>query len=91
MVQAARASPRYLPPYSPDLNSSSRCLPIQSTAAHKTARTKEGLSTTIGELLDHFPAEECQNYLTECEYESVELENVSKDNYAAHVPWIVKG
>ena len=35
------------------------------------ARTKEALWTTIGELLDSFPAEECQNYLTNCGYEPV--------------------
>ena len=33
------------------------------------ARTKEVLWTTIGELLDRFPAEEGQNYLGNCGYE----------------------
>ena len=33
------------------------------------ARTKEALWSTIGELLDCFPAGECQNYLSNCGYE----------------------
>ena len=32
---------------------------------------KEVLWTTIGDLLDSFPAEECRNYLRHCGYEPV--------------------
>jgi len=35
------------------------------------ARTKEVLWTTIGDLIDSFPAEECRNYLRNCGYEPV--------------------
>lgn len=69
-VRVANASLLYLPPYSPDLN------PIEQVFAKLKAllrkavtRTKEALWTTIGELLDRFPAKECQNYLSNCGYE----------------------
>ena len=71
-IQAAGASLLYLPPYSPDLN------PIEQVFAkfkallrNAAARTKEALWTTIGELLDSFLADECQNYLTNCGYDPV--------------------
>ena len=36
-----------------------------------SARTKEALWTTIGELLDEFSPEECRNYLRNSGYEPV--------------------
>jgi len=35
------------------------------------ARTQEALWKTIGDLLEAFQADECQNYLTNCGYEPV--------------------
>jgi hypothetical protein len=34
---------------------------LKALLRQAAARTKEALWTTIGELLDRFPAEECQN------------------------------
>jgi transposase len=69
-VRAADASLLYLPPYSPDLNPIEQVFAKLKALLRKAAtRTKEALWTTIGELLDSFPAEECQNYLSNCGYE----------------------
>ncbi|GEO15464.1 hypothetical protein MAE02_31600 [Microvirga aerophila] len=69
-IQAAGASLLYLPPYSRDLNPIEQVFAkLKALLRKAAARTKEALWTTIGELLDRFLAEECQNYLTNCEYE----------------------
>ncbi len=70
MIQAAGASLLYLPPYSPDLNPIEQVFAkLKAPLRQAVARTKEGLWTTIGELLDRFTAEECQNDLSKCGYE----------------------
>ncbi len=70
MIQAAGASLLYLPPYSPDLNPIEQVFAkLKALLRQAAARTKETLWTTIGELLDRFPAEECRNYLSNCGYE----------------------
>ncbi len=70
MIQAARASLLYLPPYSPDLNPIEQLFAKLKVLLRKAAtRTKEALWATIGELLDRFSAKECQNYLSNCGYE----------------------
>jgi transposase len=72
MIQAAGASLLYLPPYSPDLNPIEQVFAkLKALLRKAAARTKEALWTTIGELLDSFPAQECQNYLTNSGYEPV--------------------
>ena len=64
MIQAAGASLLYLPPYSPDMNPIEQVFAkLKALLRKAAARTKEVLWTTIGELLDRFPAEECQNWL----------------------------
>jgi transposase len=76
MIQAAGASLLYLPPYSPDLNPIEQVFAKLKALLRKAAgRTKEALWTTIGELLDSFPAEECQNYLSNCGYEFTKIES----------------
>jgi hypothetical protein len=68
--QDAGASLLYLPPYSPEPDRSLQAQNDEAFAKLKVllgkvvARTKEVLCTTIGELLDRFPAEECTNYLS---------------------------
>jgi transposase len=59
----------YLPPYSPDLN------PIEMAFAKLkwllrsgAERTIDGLWQKLGQLLDHFTATECRNYLRHCGY-----------------------
>ena len=39
------------------------------------ARTKDALWTVIGSLLDAFTPEECVNYLANCGYDLVSVEN----------------
>jgi transposase len=71
-IWATGASLLYLPPYSPDLNPIEQVFAKLKALLRKAAvRTKDALWTTIGELLDRFPAEECQNYLSNCGYEPV--------------------
>ena len=62
-IEAAGASLRYLPPYSPDFN------PIENAFAKLKAllrraaeRTVEGLWRLIGQLIDTFTPQECANY-----------------------------
>jgi transposase len=69
-IQAAGASLLYLPPYSPDLNPTEQVFAkLKALLRNATARTKEALWTTIGDLLDSFSAQECQSDLTNCGYQ----------------------
>ena len=68
-IEAAGASVRFLPPYSPDLN------PIEQAFAKLKAllraageRTVEGLGDFLGKALDAFSPEECRNYFRHCGY-----------------------
>ena len=68
-VEAAGAELRYLPPYSPDLNPIERAfskLKAKLRAAEK--RTVSELETYLGEALDGFSPDECENYFTSCGY-----------------------
>jgi transposase len=70
-IEAAGAELRYLPPYSPDLNPIEKAfskLKAKLRAAEK--RTISELETYLGELLDCFSPEECQNYFKSCGYPS---------------------
>ena len=69
-IEAAGASLRYLPPYSPDFN------PIENAFAKLKAllrraaeRTVEGLWRLIGQLIDTFTPPECANYFTAAGYD----------------------
>ena len=69
-IRAAGASPLYLPPYSPDLNPIEQVFAKLKALLRKAAeRTRDGLWSTIGRLLDHYPPAECANYLANCGYE----------------------
>jgi transposase len=71
-IRAVGASLLYLPPYSPDLNPIEQLFAKLKALLRKAgARTKEALWTTIGELLDAFPSEECRNSIRNCGYEPV--------------------
>ena len=68
-IEAAGATVRYLPPYSPDLN------PIELAFAKfkkllrdGAERTTEGLWSLCGRLLDLFPEHECRAYFRHCGY-----------------------
>jgi len=71
-IRAVGASVLYLPPYSPDLNPIEQLFAKLKALLRKTAaRTKDALWTAIGELLDAFKSDECQNYIRNCGYEPV--------------------
>ena len=70
-IEAAGASLRYLPPYSPDFN------PIENAFAKLKAllrraaeRTVEGLWRLMGELIDTFTPQECANYFAAAGYDA---------------------
>jgi transposase len=71
-IRAVGASVLDLPPYSPDLNPIEQVYAkLKALLRKAAARTKEALWKTIGDLLEAFQADECQNYLTNCGYEPV--------------------
>jgi transposase len=71
-IAAAGASILYLPPYSPDLNPIEQLFAkLKALLRKAAARTKEELWSTIGRLLDTWPASECANYLRHCGYGSI--------------------
>ncbi len=62
-IEAAGATLRYLPPYSPDLNPIELLFAKLKALLRKAAeREIEALWTRIGNLLDAFSVEECANY-----------------------------
>jgi transposase len=68
-IEAAGARLLYLPPYSPDLNpielAFSKLKWLLRSAAE---RTVDALWSRIGQLLDHFPPQQCRNYFRHCGY-----------------------
>jgi transposase len=68
-IEAAGAELRFLPPYSPDLNPIEQVFAKLKTLLRRAApRTRQTLWERIGSLLDHFPADECQNYIVNAGY-----------------------
>ncbi len=68
-VEAAGATRRYLPPYSPDLNPIEQVFAkLKALLRAAAARTMETLWSTIGSLFDRFPPAECARYLAHCGY-----------------------
>ncbi len=62
-IEAAGATLRYLPPYSPDLNPIELLFAKLKVLLRKAAeRSIEALWDRIGKLLDAFSPEECANY-----------------------------
>ena len=68
-LEAVGAQVIYLPPYSPDLNpielAFAKLKGLLRTAAQ---RTLDGLWSCLGQLLDRFAPQECQNYFRHCGY-----------------------
>ena len=71
LIEAAGASLRYLPPYSPDFN------PIENAFAKLKARLRKAAERTIGALwdrigvaLDGFTPAECANYFAAAGYDA---------------------
>lgn len=68
-IEAAGAKLMYLPPYSPDLNPIEMMFSKLKALLRKAAeRTVSGLWTTIGDLLNSFSQDECQNYFNHAGY-----------------------
>ena len=68
-IEAAGATLRYLPPYSPDLNPIELLFAKLKALLRKAAeREIEALWTRIGKLLDAFTSEECAAYLRHAGY-----------------------
>ena len=71
MVEAAGASLRYLPPYSPDFNPIENAFAKLKALLRKAAeRTVEGLWRTIGRLVDLFTPPECARYFEAAGYDA---------------------
>jgi len=68
-IEAAGGRLLYLPSYSPDLNpielAFSKLKWLLRSAAE---RTVDALWSRLGQLLDHFPAQQCRNYFRHCGY-----------------------
>jgi transposase len=80
-IEAAGATLRFLPPYSPDFN------PIEKAFSHLKAmlrkageRTVRDLWDLIGKLVDIFQPDECANYFSSCGYNP----NLSKNALPRH-------
>jgi transposase len=68
-IEAAGATLRYLPPYSPDLNPIEQVFAkLKALLRSEAARTVEALWAAIGHLLARFPPAECARYLAHCGY-----------------------
>jgi transposase len=69
MIEAAGASLRYLPPYSPDFNPIENAFAKVKALLRKAAeRSVDGLWSTIGRIIDCFTQTECKNYFIAAGY-----------------------
>jgi transposase len=70
LIEAAGATLRFLPPYSPDFNPIEKAFSRLKAMLRKAGeRTVSGLWDLIGRLVDIFQPNECANYFTSCGYE----------------------
>jgi transposase len=69
IIEAAGATLRYLPPYSPDLNPIEQAFAkIKSQLRKAAERSITALWDRIGLILDDFPVAECQNFFSHAGY-----------------------
>ena len=69
-AEAAGATLRFLPPYSPDFNPIEKAFSRLKAMLRKAGeRTVSGLWDLIGKLIDIFQPHECANYFSSCGYE----------------------
>lgn len=72
MIRAAGARLWFLPPYSPDLNPIEQVFSkLKHLLRRAQERSRDRTWTRIGQLLTHFPPDECQNYIANAGYASV--------------------
>ena len=70
LIEAAGATLRFLPPYSPDFNPIEKAFSKLKAMLRKIGeRTVSGLWALIGRLVDIFQPRECANYFTSCGYD----------------------
>lgn len=70
-IEAAGASLRYLPPYSPDFNPIEQAFAKLKAMLRKAAeRTIEELWTAIGRIIETFTPTECANYFAAAGYDA---------------------
>jgi len=70
MIEAAGATLLFLPPYSPDFNSTENAfLKLKALLHAKAERTIAALGDTVGSVLDRFTPAECANYFKAAGYE----------------------
>ena len=71
VVEAAGATLRYLPPYSPDFNPIENAFSkLKALLRKAAARTVDDLWTVIGQSLDAFTKAECVNYFAAAGYDA---------------------
>jgi len=71
-IRKAEARLFFLPPYSPDLNPIEQVFAKLKKLLRKSdERTVEATWRRIGSLLDHFPPQECANYIRNSGYASI--------------------
>jgi transposase len=71
LIEAAGASLRYLPPYSPDFNPIENAFAKLKALLRKAAeRTVDALWAAIGRLVDTFKPAECANYFAAAGYDA---------------------
>lgn len=69
-IEAAGATLRFLPPYSPDFNPIEKAFSGLKPMLRKIGeRTVSGLLDLIGRLVDIFQPRECANYFSSCVYD----------------------
>ena len=69
-IEAAGATLRFLPPYSPDFNPIEKAFSRLKAMLRKAGeRTVSGLWSLIGKLVDIFQPKECANYFSSCGYD----------------------
>ena len=69
-IEAAGATLRFLPPYSPDFNPIEKAFSRLKAMLRKAGeRTVSGLWDLIGRLVDIFQPTECANYFSSCGYD----------------------
>jgi transposase len=68
-IEAVGAELRFLPPYSPDLNPIEKAFSkLKAKLRGAGKRTIPALEKYLGEVLDCFSPEECENYFVSCGY-----------------------
>lgn len=71
LIEAAGATLRYLPPYSPDLNPIENAFSKLKALLRKAAeRTIDALWSTIGDIIKLFTPTECRNYFAAAGYDA---------------------